>query len=476
VPNGPPTETPRSTDAAPRISGIAEPSAAAEKPGANDAKAEPRESESGSEAAARATSAQRFELPPVAASEGPMQALWVGDELVFARRVAVGGRVLVQGAWLDWSELRAWLLSRVTDLLPSAQLEPAPEEPSPLAVEATRRLAFIPARLVPGTVAVAAASSWSPLQISLSAAWGSAVIGALALALLLHGTLRLSERRGAFVSAVTHELRTPLTTFRMYTEMLAGGMVPDEAKRRGYIDTLRKEAERLSHLVENVLSYARLERGRASARVEETTPGELLARIEERLRQRAQQGGLTLRIEFRDDAAERPLRTDTTAVEQILFNLVDNAAKYARHVSSPASLAGAAGPATDAADSHPVIASAHGAAAVDPAPDAEISRPGPAAPDPASESTLTIAIARGARNRGIAIRVSDNGPGIATSVRRRLFQPFSKSATEAAHSQPGVGLGLALSRRLARDELHGDLALERTGSDGTVFRLELPGA
>ena len=83
--------------------------------------------------------------------------------------------------------------------------------------------------------------------------------------MLLAGVVALSERRAAFVSSVTHELRTPLTTFRMYADMLARGMVPDAERRQQYLETLRTEAERLTHLVENVLSYARLERGRGGA-------------------------------------------------------------------------------------------------------------------------------------------------------------------------------------------------------------------
>jgi signal transduction histidine kinase len=208
---------------------------------------------------------------------------------------------------------------------------------------------------------------------------------------------------------------------------------------------LHKESERLSHLVENVLSYARLERGRAAARVEDTTPGALLARIEERLRQRAQQGGLTVRTEIADDVAAAPFRTDTTAVEQVLFNLVDNATKYGRPKEG--------------------------------SPVAGVVDPGPASARPAtaqaSSGTVTISVARQRPDR-LAIRVADQGPGLTAAARKRLFQPFSKSATEAAHSQPGVGLGLALCRRLARDEMRGDLVLERTGPGGTVFRLELP--
>ncbi len=359
---------------------------------------------------------------PVIAA-GPLQVTWLDGELFLVRSVWGGSTVRAQAVWLDWPELRAWLLARISDLLPGAQLEPIAVTAPSTAEDAARRLAFLPVQLRAGPTTVADVPAWSPLRSSLALAWSLAAVGVAALALLLAGTLRLSERRGAFVSAVTHELRTPLTTFRMYTEMLSSGMVQEEARRRTYLDTLRKEAERLSHLVENVLSYARLERGRANRRIEETTPGDLFSRIEERLRQRAEQGGLTLAFTFEPGTETMPLHTDTTAVEQIVFNLVDNAAKYARR--------------------------ADGAGAIE------------------------IQIAEGARGR-LVVRVSDNGPGITAGVRKRLFRPFSKSASEAAHSQPGVGLGLALSRRLARDELRGELALERTGPDGTVFRLELP--
>ena len=360
---------------------------------------------------------------PDAAVAGSLTVRWIGDELFLLRPVSGDTRVRAQVVWLDWTELRAWLLARVTDLLPEARLEPAGEGDSFRAEDAARRLAFLPVRLQPGDVPAAfRAAAWSPLRTSLTIAWALAFVGVAALALLLAGTVRLSERRAAFVSAVTHELRTPLTTFRMYTEMLSSGMVTDTTKQTHYLDTLRREAERLSHLVENVLSYARLERGRAGRRVEDTTPGELLARIEERLRQRAEQGGLALEIACDDGVAETPLRTDTTAFEQIVFNLVDNATKYARR--------------------------------------------------PDGLGRIVISVARGQRSRTI-VRVSDNGPGIPAPVRKRLFQPFSKSAAEAAHSQPGVGLGLALSRRLARDELGGELRLEQSGPQGTVFCLEV---
>jgi len=299
-----------------------------------------------------------------------------------------------------------------------AQPSPAADVAQPPSVgERGRRLAALPVRLVSGRVAAAPADGLTPTHLSLIVAWAGAVLAAVAVALLLHGALTLSERRGAFVSAVTHELRTPLTTFQMYTEMLADGMVTEEAKRRAYIETLRAEADRLSHLVENVLAYARLERGRPVGRVETVSLRDLLDRVAGRLTTRAERAGMTLCVETADGVA---VRTDAAAIGQVLFNLVDNACKYA-----------------------------------------------------AAEPDRRIHIEADADGPMVAIRVRDHGPGIARREARRLFRPFRKSAGDAARSAPGVGLGLALSRQLAR-RLGGDLRLDETVTDGACFVLTLP--
>jgi signal transduction histidine kinase len=127
-----------------------------------------------------------------------------------------------------------------------------------------------------------------------------------------------------------------------------------------------------------------------------------------------------LQVQLAAEAADTLVNVDALAVEQIVFNLVDNACKYA----TPAS----------------------------------------------SERTLHVEVKQEGSN--IAIRVRDHGPGFAKAQLKRLFMPFEKSATEAAHSAPGVGLGLALCRRLAR-ELGGDLVLE-SYLGGACFRLTLP--
>lgn len=345
-----------------------------------------------------------------------MTPLWIDGQLILARRVNAGGREYVQGCLLDWPAVKTSLLESIADLLPTADLVPSNNSND---AESSRLLAALPARLIPGNLPQNRDGSLSPIILSLIVAWTCVSMAAVAVAGLLWGVVRLSERRATFVSAVTHELRTPLTTFQMYTEMLTEDMVSDEVKRREYLNTMHAESIRLTHLVENVLSFARLERGRVDRRVELFTIDELLHIFTGRLVGRAEQAGMELDVKLADDAGNKQITTNAAAVEQILFNLVDNACKYA----STAEIK------TIELDCH-------------------------------AESGMAV------------FSVRDHGPGLTEDAIRRLFQPFSKSAQEAAHSAPGVGLGLALSRRLARD-LGGDLTYVDRNACGACFTLKL---
>lgn len=366
------------------------------------------------------------ELPTIA--EGISRPMWLKDQLLLVRRVRYGDDVFVQGCWLNWPELKKMLLEEVSDLLPGAELEPVYPDSN---VEVGRVLATLPVQIVAATPVAApdfanAASTISslptasPLRLSLILAWGCLIMATVAVAALLMGVISLSERRAAFVSAVTHELRTPLTTFRMYTEMLSEGMTSRPEQREQYVETLRVEADRLSHLVENVLSYAQLERGGKGSQRVETTLGDILSRSVDRLSDRATQAGMNLVVEDPARFEKTPLNTDPQAVEQILFNLVDNACKYA-----------------------------------------------------VSADDSRIHLSFESRNYEVLLKVSDHGPGISRSEASQLFLPFSKSAQQAATSAPGVGLGLALCRRLA-SALGGSLTLQSEDVRGACFVLALP--
>ncbi|YCM45791.1 ATP-binding protein [Verrucomicrobiaceae bacterium 227] len=347
-------------------------------------------------------------------SVSPFIPVWKGEDLFFFRKVQRVRSISYQGFRMVRDLVEKTLMAEIPADLGEVKLARL-EKPDPSALS----LVSLPWKLELGAKPEIADLGLTPLRKTLIAGWSAALLALLALFLLLRGVMKLSARRAAFVSSVTHELRTPLTTFRLYSEMLLEGMVRDEEKKQDYLRTMFSESERLNHLVENVLSYARIEKGNARSKVERLKVGDLVERMRPVLQRRVDQENAALSIELEDDLAE--IETDITAVEQILFNLIDNACKYGL----------------------PESGGGH----------------------------VTMSVTR--KNGRFTFEVCDEGRGIAGSERRRLFRAFHKSALEAAHDKPGVGLGLALCRRLAR-ALGGDLKLGKKVGEGACFVLQLP--
>ena len=357
--------------------------------------------------------------------EGMMKPIWIEGELLLARKVDVDGKPFVQGCWLDWKKIQSALRDEIEDILPDVRFEPLLSSDQ---LEPSRALVTLPVQVVVDSPAMLASLALTPrdssatatsgVPLALQLAWLGLALSAAAIGLLLYGVIRLSERRAAFVSAVTHELRTPLTTFKMYSEMLADDMVPPK-KQKLYANTLTQQADRLSHLVENVLQFARLERGTSGTVAPTIILSDELQRIVHRLEQRCEQNAMRLKVETDESVAGQSVRIEPHSLEQILFNLVDNACKYA----------------ADAAD-----------------------------------KTIVLSIGRQGNHYELSVR--DFGPGIDPAFRRRLFQAFCKSDQEAANSAAGVGLGLALCRRMA-SSLGGSLKCV-DAQPGAKFVLTIP--
>ncbi len=365
-------------------------------------------------------------LTPVIETLGPLAPVWCDPvdggtpALVFVREVEAGGVRSLQGFVVDWAAMSARLRSEIDDLLPDARLEPVRiDAPGPIAqLDATRVMATMPVMLIPGepaAIATTAGPGWSvagPLIVM----WAVVLAAMLVSGLTLRAVMALGRRRAQFASAVTHELRTPLTSFQLYTEMLADGMVTDDAQRQSYLDALRRQAGRLSSIVENILAFSRVEDGRAGMQRERMTVAALLERTRGPLEERAGEAGAPLTIDVTDDAAPAELDVDADAVGRILFNLVDNACKYG------------------------------GGEAV------------------SVRITTT--------GRDVSVEVCDAGPGVPAEARLDIFTPFQRGPAASDGAIPGAGVGLALSRALARD-LGGDLTC-RESSAGGCFVLRLP--
>lgn len=350
--------------------------------------------------------------PTLEVRVGALLPLWLDaggdDRLAYVRRVRTGTGDRLQGFLVAWPILRERLASEVGELVPGAVLEPQRGAASDAA------LATLPARLaLPEPEPVAA--GWTPTRTALLALWLSGALAFGAFAFALRSSIALGERRARFASAVTHELRTPLTTFRMYSEMLAEGMVPAE-RAPEYLETLRSESDRLAGLVENVLAYARLEEGRTPLRRERVGLADLLEGARPELERRVRECGGELEVTVEDDAAAA--ETDPEAVRQILFNLVDNACKY---------------------------------------------------------GAPPVRLRAGAADGHVELHVEDAGDGVPPERARAVFRPFDRGGRDEADDTAGVGLGLALARGLARD-LGGELELEPGRGPGARFRLRLPRA
>ncbi|MGB3967054.1 MAG: HAMP domain-containing sensor histidine kinase, partial [Planctomycetota bacterium] len=346
---------------------------------------------------ANPASPENYAVPGAAtASEnvGPLVPVWIDHaadpQLLFVRRVRSATAIRLQGMVVDWPRLQQELIGLVTDLFHggSARLVRC-EQPAP--TEQPSMLASVPARLeAPCDDRLASAL---PMPVILGTTWGVTLLGLCVLGFTLRAALGYGERRARFASAVTHELRTPLTTFRMYSEMLADGVVTEPAARQEYLTTLQRESDRLARVVENVLAWSRLEEGRFTSRRVSLEVGPLLERLAPALQRRAAEAGMALVVDVPAQLRAARVDTDEDAVGQILFNLVDNAAKYAKGAADP-----------------------------------------------------RIGLAVTKTGDQLAITVQDHGPGVASAHRDRIFAPFDRGAVAAGSNDvPGVGLGLALA-------------------------------
>jgi len=243
------------------------------------------------------------------------------------------------------------------------------------------------------------------------------VLGVATILLAAARDRRMSALKSEFVANVSHELKTPLALVRMFGEMLQSGRVASEAKRQEYLDIIVSESERLSSLIENVLDFARVERGRQAYDFADGSVGDAVSKAVNVYRHRAESEGVALATDIAPDLPRT--RIDDRAIQLAVINLVDNALKYA----------------------------------------------------PAS-GTVTIRVrSENGAGESIVVRVIDRGPGVPLEDRERIFERFVRGAAgrDAGSGRPvrGSGIGLALVKHIA--ESHGGRAwVENARSGGAV--------
>lgn len=224
---------------------------------------------------------------------------------------------------------------------------------------------------------------------------------------------RLNALKAEFIANVSHELKTPLSVVRMFGEMLLTNRVRSEDKRQEYLEIICRESERLSSLIENVLDFAALERGKKKFALEDADLVDVVSRAIDTFRYRIEREGTEVRMHRVGDIPI--LRLDEQAVLLAVINLLDNAVKYG--------------------DGTPV--------------DVTIER----------------------RRREVQVRIRDHGPGIPTEDLKRVFERFYR--TRRKELARGSGIGLALVKHIA--EAHGGRAWAANAEDGgAIVALSIP--
>ncbi len=329
--------------------------------------------------------------------------------LVAVRSVQTPDGGYAQGFVVDRATLTSWLAARVGDQV--AELHDSG------GTGATELAAGWQLTVAPNPRALLAASTEAAslaqdFVVKFIAVGWIAALAAAFVVLLVARAERLARERSQFAAAAAHELRTPLAGLQLYGDMLADGL-GDPTKLRDYAKRMSEEASRLGRVVSNVLGFSQLERGNLSIEAKPGAVGEALHELADGARPTLERAGATLHV---DVARDLRARFDRDALARIVSNLLDNAEKYARG---------------------------------------------------ATDRSITL-VAREAGD-AIAIVVTDRGPGIADKT--RLFRPFSRGVN--SDGPAGLGLGLALSRSLAR-AMNGELDHRPAPGGGTEFTLRLP--
>ncbi len=228
--------------------------------------------------------------------------------------------------------------------------------------------------------------------------------------------IRLNRMKNDFIATVSHELKTPLASMRVLVDTLLEGNIRDEAQGREYLRLTARENERLSRMIDNFLTFSRMERNKKAFTITDANPAAIVNDAVESLRTKHAAHHCHVTIELSDGLPE--IHADHDAIVMVLVNLLDNACKYATENKS-------------------------------------------------------VSLKVFAENGFVCFAVSDNGIGIARRHLRKIFDSFYQVDTSLARKAEGCGLGLSIVKFIV-DAHKGRVAVESKVGIGSVFTVRLP--
>ena len=223
--------------------------------------------------------------------------------------------------------------------------------------------------------------------------------------------------KSEFLAAMSHELRTPIGAMSAYADLLADGIFGEvSAAQREPLGRIKSVGQHLLGIVEQILTFARIEAGRETARAIDADAVRITREAIVAVEPLVAKKSLALNSSFSADAI--PMRTDPVKLRQILINLLGNAVKFTQR------------------------------------------------------GTITIEVMTPTSDT-VSFAIHDTGPGIAPADLARIFDPFVQASSSHSRSHEGTGLGLSVSRELTR-LLGGDLVVSSEVGVGSVFTATLP--
>jgi len=268
-----------------------------------------------------------------------------------------------------------------------------------------------------GTTAEAISRRWVWQSFLILGVLSVLMIGGLVLTYRsVNKQVALARLKSDFVSNVSHELRTPLALIRLYAETLELGRITTREKKNEYYSIIRKESERLSALINNILDFSRIEAGAKEYDFRDTDIAELVRNTLDSYRYQIEQQGFAL--EEYIDPGIPSVKVDREAIARALVNLVNNALKYSDN-----------------------------------------------------EKFLGVRLYR--EQSVLKLEVSDRGIGIERHEQSRIFEKFYRTCDPLVHNTKGSGLGLSLVRHITRAH-GGHVEVESTPGRGSKFTLSLP--
>jgi signal transduction histidine kinase len=228
--------------------------------------------------------------------------------------------------------------------------------------------------------------------------------------------IRLNEMKNDFIATVSHELKTPLASMRVLVDTLLEGRVKDEAQVQHYLQLTAKENERLSRMIDNFLTFSRMERNKVAFTIVDAKPAVIASDANEAVKTKYDTHDCQLTLEIPKDLPD--VQADHDAIVTVLVNLLDNACKY-------------------------------------------------------TTEHKQVSLRLYPEGRDVCFAVSDNGIGLARRHLRKIFDRFYQVDSSLSRKAEGCGLGLSIVKFIV-DAHQGKISVESKPGSGSTFTVRLP--